>query len=148
MQQRIFLLLMSILMTTTLSAQRLNIDRVLGGKYKKNVNVTDVVYSGEHLFDLPIAYYHSLTVVNDETIMNAVSEAFRADEKFTADKELTRVGQHLYFGFYRMKYNGETNRFVLMKDMRYAPKGRKKQLTLIYMEGNCSMESIKKMFKK
>lgn len=148
MKLRIILLLLTLLLPLALSAQKLNIDKVLDGRYKKNPNTTDVVYRGQHLFNLPVDYYHSLTVVNDEQLMNVVVEAFLADEKMTADKEMTKVGQHLFFGFYRMKYNGETNRFILLKDMRYSPSAKKKQVTLIYMEGNCTIDQIKKMFKK
>lgn len=143
------LLLVALLLPLAMSAQKLNIEKMLDGRYKKNPHTTDVVYVGEQLYDLPVEYYHSLTVVNDEQVMNAIVEAFLADEGKVKYKELTRVGQHLHFGFYSYRRkNDDYNTFFFIKDMRYAPKDRKKQLTLIMMEGPCSVETIKKVFKK
>lgn len=149
MKKRIILMLLTILLPLAMSAQKMNIDKMLDGRYKKNQNTTDVVYRGEQMFNLPLEYYHSLTVVNDEKIMDALVEAFLADEGKVSYKELTRVGQHLYFGFYSIKPKGDDmNIFYFIKDMRYAPKDRKKQVMLIMMEGDCSIETIKKVFKK
>lgn len=145
---RHILIIMFMMLPLSASSQRLNIERVLDGRYKKNPHTTDVVYKGQHLFDLSIDYFHSLTVEDDEQLMDILAEAFSQDEKHAAYKEITKRGQHLFFGLYNMKYNGETNRFALFKDMRHAPSGRKKQVILIYMEGYCSIDKIKKMFKK
>ena len=80
--------------------------------------------------------------------MNAVAKAFMDDEPQAQDKEMAHAGEHLYYGFYRLKYNGETNRYVFFKDCRYAPDKKRRQVTLIYMEGEASLNYLKKMFKK
>lgn len=149
MKKKILILFLIMLLPLAMSAQKMNIEKMLDGRYKKNPNTTDVVYRGEQMFNLPLEYYHSLTVVNDDKIMNALAEAFLADEEKVTYKELTRVGQHLYFGFYSHRPKGsDYNVFYFIKDMRYAPKDRKKQVVLIMMEGDCSIETIKKVFKK
>lgn len=147
MRHYILLLLMAFCMPFALSGQKLHVDKVLDGRYCKHPQTTDVVYSGIHLFDLPIAYYHSLTVFDDAQMMDAVADAVASDEPQAAEKEVTRVGKHIFFCFLRMKPVDDESRFIIFKDMRYAPSGKKRQVTLIYMEGECSSAQIRKMFR-
>ncbi len=149
MNRRLTLLLCLLLLPLTMSAQRgLNIAGVLDGRYKKNPNTTDIVIKGSQLAEFHLSYYHSLTVENDATIMDAVVKAFVADEAEAQDKEVAHTGQRLYYGFYRLKFNGETNRFVFFKDHRFAPGEKRPCVTLIYMEGSASLSFLKMKFKK
>lgn len=142
-------MLFLLLLPLALSAQRgLNIADVLDGRYKKNPNTTDIVIKGSQLAEFHLSYYHSLKVEHDAAIMDAVARAFVADEPQAQDKEVVHTGQRLYYGFYRLKYNGETNRFVFFKDLRYAPGEKRPCVTLIYMEGSASLSLLKKIFKK
>ena len=144
-----YLLLCLLLLPITMSAQRgLHIADVLDGRYKKNVNTTDIVIKGGQLEEFHLTYYHSLTVENDNAIMDAIASAFIADEQAAQDKEVAHTGQQLYYGFYRLEYDGKTNRYVFFKDQRYAPGKKSLRVMLIYMEGYASLSFLKKKFKK
>lgn len=149
MKHRIIILILLLALPLSALAQKgYNIGRVFDGRYRKNPNVTDVVVRSPHLKTPYINYYHSITVTGDAKIMDEIVQAFLADEKNAAEKEMQRVGGHLYYGFYRLR-NYDTNRpFVFVKDMRYAPSGRKQQVTIIYMLGECTTADIKRTFKK
>lgn len=148
MKHYILLLLAALCFPIALAAQELRIVKVLDGRYRKNVHTTDVIYTGEHLSGMPISYYHSLTVEDDEQIMEAVARAVAADEKYALEKEITRVGQHIFFSFFRINNYGKGSRYIVFKDMRYASSGKKQQQTLIYMESTKNPEDVRKMFKK
>lgn len=148
MKHHTLLLLAALCFPIALAAQGLHIDKVLDGRYRKNAHTTDVVYAGAHLSGLPISYYHSLTVEDDAQIMEAVAQAVAADERDAVEKEVTRVGRHIFFCFLRMKGDGFSNRYVVFKDLRHTSTGKRRQLTLIYMESEHSSGEIRKMFKK
>ena len=79
--------------------------------------------------------------------MQEVIAAFTADESKAADKELTKVGGRLISGMYRLKYDGTTNRFLFFKDLRMTNK-KQNAVMVIYMEGDTSLKSLQRKFKK
>lgn len=125
----------------------LNTGRILDGHYKKHPAVTDVEIIGDRLHDYGLTYYHSFTVKGNEKLMQEVISAFLADEPKAIDKELTKVGGKLCSGMYRLKYNGDTNRFLFFKDMRLANQ-KQNAVMIIYMEGKTSLKSLQRKFKK
>lgn len=125
----------------------LSIGRILDGHYKKNPAVTDIEVMGDRLREYGLTYYHSFTVKGDDRLILEVVAAFIADEAKAADKELTKVGGKLISGMYRLKYDGNTNRFLFFKDMR-ATTQKQNAVMVIYMEGNTSLKSLQRKFKK
>lgn len=148
MRHTLITLCFLLLLPAAAMAQRgLSIGTILDGRYRKNPAVTDVQIMGDRLSEYNLSYYHSLTVTDDEALMQTVCTAFLADEPKAVDKELTNVGGCLFTGIYRLTYEG-TNRFVFFKDMHHAPHGAKNAVILIYMEGDTSLKSLQKKFKK
>lgn len=149
MKQKIYILFLFLSLSLTALAQKdLNIGRIFSGHYRKNPAVTDVEIKGSRLQDYNLTYYHSLTVKGDAKIMEEIRDAFVADEAKATDKELTNVGGKIYTGLYRLKYDGETNRFVFFKDMRLSPSKKSNSVIIIYMEGNTSLKALQNKFKK
>lgn len=148
MRQFISTLFLMLAIPLALLAQKdLSTGRILDGHYKKNTAVTDVEIVGDRLRDYGLTYYHSFTVRDDDKLMQEVVDAFLADEPKAADKELTKMGGKLITGMYRLKYDGNTNRFLFFKDMRLANQ-RQNAVMVIYMEGNISLKSLQRKFKK
>lgn len=141
------LLLMLSIPIAALAQKDLNVGKILSGQYKENPAVTDVEITGDRLWDYGLTYYHSFTVNGDEELMKAVISAFYADEANAVDKELTKVGGRLCSGMYRLVYEGDTNRFLFFKDMRMASQ-KQNAVMIIYMEGNISLKSLQRKFKK
>lgn len=147
MRHIITLFLMLAIPLTVLAQKDLSMGRILDGHYKKNPAVTDVEITGDRLNEYGLTYYHSFTVKGSNKLMQEVVTAFLADEQNAADKELTRVGGKVVTGMYRLKYNGDTNRFLFFKDMRLTNQ-RQNAVMVIYMEGNISLKSLQRKFKK
>lgn len=143
----IALLLILAIPLTVMAQKDLSVGRILDGRYKKNPAVTDVEIMGDRLREYGLTYYHSFTVKGDVRLMQEVIAAFIADEAKAADKELTKVGGKLISGMYRLKYDGNTNRFLFFKDMRMA-KQKQNAVMVIYMEGGISLKSLQRIFKK
>lgn len=147
---RHFIIILFLILTIPLTAMAqkdLCIGRILDGHYKKNPAVTDVEIVGDRLREYGLTYYHSFTVKGDVKLMQEVIAAFIADEAKAADKELTKVGGKLISGMYRLKYDGNTNRFLFFKDMRVSDQ-KKNAVMVIYMEGDTSLKSLQRKFKK
>lgn len=148
MRHFIITLLMILMVPLTAMAQKdLSIGRILDGHYKRNPAVTDVEIVGDRLREYGLTYYHSFTVKGDARLMQEVITAFAADEAKAADKELTKVGGRLISGMYRLEYDGNTNRFLFFKDMRAAAQ-KQNAVMVIYMEGDTSLKSLQRKFKK
>lgn len=147
MRHIITLFLMLAIPLTVLAQKDLSVGRILDGHYKKNPAVTDVEITGDRLNEYGLTYYHSFTVKGSNKLMQEVVTAFLADEQNAADKELTRVGGKVVTGMYRLKYNGDSNRFLFFKDMRLTNQ-RQNAVMVIYMEGNISLKSLQRKFKK
>ncbi|MBQ7237969.1 MAG: hypothetical protein IJS20_04175 [Bacteroidales bacterium] len=145
------LLLLLLLQPCLLLAQTdLSIGKVLDGRYKKNPHTTDVEIFSSRLVEYNLSYYHSLTVVEDSVIMDAVSQAVMTDEATAINKEVSFVGSRMYYGFLQMRREvpGE-NRYVFFRDMRVAPQGAQKPMVvLIFMEGAASLNDLKKKINK
>lgn len=138
-------------MTLTAMAQSdLSIGRVLDGRYRKHPATSDVTITGARVRDYGLVLYHSLTVEADTQIMDEVLSAFLADQDRTEAKDLSYVGAHLYYGFYQYKVTVEDMyyRYAFFKDMRYAPQAPEPKVTIIYMEGPASLQTLKKKFMK
>ena len=149
MRQRIFSLLLLFLLALTANAQSdLAIGRVLDGRYRKNPSTSDITIQGERVKDFGLVLYHSLTVTDDEALMDEFLTAFLADQGKVEAKDLSYVGEHLYYGFFQYKVTAKDlyNRYSFIKDMRYAPQGREPKLILIYMEGPASLQTLKSKF--
>lgn len=148
MRHFIITLFLMLAIPLTAAAQKdLSIGRILDGRYKKNQAVTDIEVVGDRLREYGLTYYHSFTVKGDDKIIQEVIAAFIADEAKAADKELTKVGGKLISGMYRLKYDGNTNRFLFFKDMRRANQ-KQNVVMVIYMEGDTSLKSLQRKFKK
>lgn len=147
MRHIITLFLMLAIPLTVLAQKDLSVGRILDGHYKKNPAVTDVEITGDRLNEYGLTYYHSFTVKGSNKLMQEVVTAFLADEQNAADKELTRVGGKVVTGMYRLKYNGDTNRFLFFKDMRLTNQ-KQNAVMVIYMEGDISLKSLQRKFKK
>lgn len=143
----ITLFLMLAIPLVAVAQKDLNIGRILDGRYKKNLAVTDVEIVGDRLREYGLTYYHSFMVKGNEKLMQEVVVAFIADESKAADKELTKIGGKLVSGMYRLNYNGDINRFLFFKDMRQANQ-KQNAVMVIYMEGNTSLKTLQRKFKK
>ena len=151
------LTLLLLLLPLSLAAQyNLAISKVLDGRYKKNRHTTNVEISRERLLSYQLDYYHSLTVTDDDEIMDAISAAVMADEPLAIEKDFSTIGTKLYYGFFQMKddmpstssHKPTVHRYIFFRDMRQSPDHPASMVTLIYMEGDATLDFLKQKFSK
>ena len=70
-----------------------------------------------------------------------------ADEKNAVSKETGRIGEKLYYGFYCFPAHMGNLRYVFYRNSSLR-EVESNEVTLVYIEGNVTMEELKKMFKK
>jgi hypothetical protein len=68
-------------------------------------------------------------------------------EKNAVSKETGRIGENLYYGFYCFPAHKGNLRYVFYRNSSLR-EVESNEVTLVYIEGNVTMEELKKMFKK
>lgn len=125
----------------------LDIGKFLDGRYKGNANATEVTIKGKRLKEFKLTLYHSVTIINDDAVMDSIAAAFKATLEEAESENISYTGSNLFYGFCELRKDDTTkpNRFVFFKDMRYATDRKEDKVTLIYMEGSASIEYLKKV---
>lgn len=151
------LTLLLLLLPLSLAAQYdLSISKVLNGSYRKNRHTTNVEITRERLLEYHLDYYHSLTATDDAEIMDAIAAAVMADEPQAIEKDFSTIGAKLYYGFFQMKDDlpctsssgPPVHRYIFFRDMRQSPDHPAPTVTLIYMEGNATLDFLKRKFSR
>ena len=125
----------------------LQIAELFNGKYKRKDNAIEVVVKGNQLERYKLKVFRSLTVKNDPKDFERIEKLVEQDEKNAISKETGRIGERLYYAFYCFPSEKEHYRYIFYRNSSLR-KTESNELTLIYMEGNVTMDELKIMFKK
>ena len=125
----------------------LQIAELFNGQYKRKDNAIEVVVKGNQLERYKLKVFRSLTVKNDPTDFERIEKLVEQDEKNAISKETGRIGERLYYAFYCFPSEKEHYRYIFYRNSSLR-KTESNELTLIYMEGNVTMDELKTMFKK
>lgn len=108
----------------------------------------EVWVEGSQLRPYRLSLYRSITTENKQTI-TAMEQAVIKDGKKAADKEIGYIGSRLYYAFLSMKpaTSGSTVRRYVFYRNASLKSSTKKDATLVYMEGQITMEELKNLFK-
>ena len=143
--KKILIIMMFSLPTFAFGQKGLNINKLFDGRYRGNKQVTETLVKGKKMeaFDLDI--YHSLAIA-DASQVDEVERLVLEDAKKADQKEVSYIGQKLYYGFYC--FNGNTVHpyryiFYLNKMLKGG-----KEVVVIYMDGNANRIQVRKMLKK
>ena len=79
--------------------------------------------------------------------MNEFEASVKADVVGALDREAGLRQGRLYYGFYRLRSAGTTNRFIFYRNNTLRA-GASPTLTLIYMEGTATLAELKQRFAK
>lgn len=125
----------------------LRIGELFDGSYKRKSNAIEVVIKGEKLKRYRLNVFRSLTIKNDPKDFERIEKLMEADEKNAVSKETGRIGERLYYGFYCFPaYKGQL-RYVFYRNSSLR-EVESNEVTLVYIEGNVTMDKLKEMFKK
>lgn len=125
----------------------LQIAELFNGAYKRKDNAIEVVVKGNQLKRYKLEVFRSLTVKNDPKDFERIEKLVEEDEKNAISKETGRIGERLYYAFYCFPSEKNHYRYLFYRNSSLR-KTEPDELTLIYMEGNVTMDELKKMFKK
>ena len=125
----------------------LQIAELFNGQYKRKDNAIEVVVKGNQLERYKLKVFRSLTVKNDPKDFERIEKLVEQDEKNAISKEPGRIGERLYYAFYCFPSEKEHYRYIFYRNSSLR-KTESNELTLIYMEGNVTMDELKIMFKK
>lgn len=125
----------------------LYINSLFDGRFKKATGATEIIVTGYQAREIGLDVYHSLSVT-DKGQAELVESLVVKDGVQAIDKEVEFRSGQLYYGFYTMKKAKGNNRYIFYLNQRLARKSPKNVITLIYMEGEASVEQIKKLIRK
>ncbi len=103
---------------------------------------------GRELKSYHLSLYRSISSENAKTIKD-MEQAVNIDSKRASDKEVGYIGQRLYYAFLSLSpavKGSSVCRYIFYRNASLKSKG-KKDATLVYMEGEVSMQELQKLFK-
>ena len=147
--KRVFtiLILMLAFVVEGQSQTGLQIAELFNGSYKRKDNAIEVVVKGSQLERYRLKVFRSLTIKNDPKDFERIERLVEQDGKKAISKETGRIGERLYYAFYCFPSEKEHYRYVFFRNSSLRTT-ESNELTLIYMEGNVTMDELKVMFKK
>ena len=147
--KKIFMIVILILgwAMETWSQKNLQIAELFNGSYKRKDNAIEVVVKGRQLERYRLNVFRSLTIKNDPKDFERIERLVKQDEAKALSKETGHIGERLYYAFYCFPPEGEYYRYIFYRNSSLR-KTESNELTLIYMEGNVTMDELKVMFKK
>lgn len=129
------------------SQTSLQIAELFNGSYKRKDNAIEVVVKGNQLERYKLEVFRSLTIKNDPKDFERIEKLVEQDEKHAISKETGHIGERLYYAFYCFSPQKGRFRYIFYRNSSLR-KTESNELTLIYMEGNVTMDELKVMFKK
>ena len=129
------------------SQEGLQIAELFNGQYKRKYNAIEVVVKGNQLERYKLEVFRSLTIKNDPKDFERIEKLVEQDEKHAISKETGHIGERLYYAFYCFPPEKERFRYIFYRNSSLR-KTESNELTLIYIEGNVTMDELKDMFKK
>ena len=129
------------------SQTSLQIAELFNGSYKRKNNAIEVVVKGNQLKRYKLEVFRSLTIKNDPKDFERIEKLVEQDEKHAISKETGHIGERLYYAFYCFSPQKGRFRYIFYRNSSLR-KTESNELTLIYMEGNVTMDELKVMFKK
>ena len=129
------------------SQTSLQIAELFNGSYKRQDNAIEVVVKGNQLERYKLEVFRSLTIKNDPKDFERIEKLVEQDEKHAISKETGHIGERLYYAFYCFSPQKGRFRYIFYRNSSLR-KTESNELTLIYMEGNVTMDELQVMFKK
>ena len=146
--KRIEILLLCCMMSVAGFAQAgLHIANLFGERFRYRKDATEVVIGGDRLKPYKLNLFRSLTIKPSAAEVNEFEASVKADVVGALDREAGLRQGRLYYGFYRLRSAGTTNRFIFYRNNTLRA-GASPTLTLIYMEGNATLAELKQRFAK
>lgn len=122
----------------------LAVAQLFENKYRDKDNVTEVYMEGKVLQIYDLSLFRSMTAANDSAIATQMEQLVAIYARKASDKEIVTKGGRIYYAF--LAFNEEdTHRYIFFRN-GMLQKGSKPEAAIIYMEGDATLENLKKIF--
>lgn len=126
----------------------MHVDALFESCFKHDKRAVEVLIKGKELKKYHLTLFRSLTVTDAPAVSEEIEELVSRDALAAVDKEEGRVGKKLYYGFYCFPPRDDNYRYLFYRNTLVAPGSKKKaEVTVVYMEGEVTLEELKQMFK-
>ena len=142
MIRRWIILGITMLAVLPLWAQKgMHVEALFDGRFKQDKRAVEVLIKGKELKKYHLTLFRSLTVTDAPTLSKEIEALVNQDAETAVDKEVGKVGTRLYYGFFCFRY-------LFYRNTSVVPNSNKKpEVTVVYMEGQVTLEELKQMFK-
>lgn len=148
MKRILLFLLLFVTATEMLLAQKgLAIADQFDGSKSYFSTATRVWVEGQELKRYHLTLYKSITVKDNFEATLDMERAVLADARNAVSKEMGHLCGRLYYAFLGLNGTNSTNRYIFYRNHNLV-EGGKNEVTLVYMEGQISMQELKDMFMK
>ncbi|MDE6100672.1 MAG: hypothetical protein K2G01_06460 [Paramuribaculum sp.] len=150
MKRKILLLICVLTALSPLTARGqtgLNINRLFTDSFRGQKGVTETVLNRERLKSkYQLSLYHSLTITGHPELAAEIEPLLAADGAKAKNKEVRYKSVRLYYGLYRLNNTAAgKSRYILYLNGHLNGDNK---IILLYLEGNVTLEEVKKMLNK
>lgn len=149
MIRRWIILGITMLAVLPLWAQKgMHVEALFDSRFKQDKRAVEVLIKGKELKKYHLTLFRSLTVTDAPTLSKEIEALVSQDAETAVDKEVGKVGTRLYYGFFCFPPKNESYRYLFYRNTSVVPNSNKKsEVTVVYMEGQVTLEELKQMFK-
>lgn len=149
MIRQLIILGITMLVMLPLRAQKgMHVEALFGGRFKQDKRAVEVLIKGKELKKYHLTLFRSLTVTDAPALTEEIETLVSRDAEAAVDKEVGKVGARLYYGFYCFPPEKESYRYLFYRNTSVLPDNSKTpEVTIVYMEGQITLEELKQMFR-
>lgn len=126
----------------------MHVEALFDGRFKQDKRAVEVLIKGKELKKYHLTLFRSLTVTDSPTLFKEIEALVSQDAETAVDKEVGKVGTRLYYGFFCFSPKNESYRYLFYRNTSVVPNSNKKsEVTVVYIEGQVTLEELKQMFK-
>jgi len=142
----IFLLFVLISLWKAAAQDGLTISPLFDGRYNNNSNAVEVLVKGKKLAKYNLSLFRSLTLKNSPDQYRQIENMVMTDGAKAVNKETGKIGSRLFYGFFQLPSKDGKNRYLFYRNNSLS-RNKSDEITLVYMEGNTTIDELKNMFK-
>lgn len=134
-------------MLSAIAQEKSNVAPFFETSFVKSHKATMVKLSGKALKDYSLLKFYSVTMSLSNQEVIELERAISKDTHNVTEQEAASKHGKLYYGFYQLPNGDKTkvNRFLFYRNNGLQPRGNP-TYTLIYMEGQTTLQELKRKF--
>lgn len=134
-------------MLSAIAQEKLNVAPFFETNFVKSHKATMVKLSGKALKDYSLLKFYSVTMSLSNQEVIELEKAISKDTRNVTEQEAASKHGKLYYGFYQLPNGDKTkvNSFLFYRNNGLQPRGNP-SYTLIYMEGQTTLQELKRKF--